>query len=181
MASNAPIATARLCARSHLVRAPSDAAENERVLPSEQMAKRAPISLARNLLHRELSERERQMPRLLFPNRLERDRAREPNGRECPAHRAWVRRHHCCVPGCLRRPIECAHVRCNTDGGVALKPSDRWSISLCRDHHIEQHRVGELAFEQRYGIDLHALADLFASRSPHRRRLGAADSDRSAY
>jgi len=115
------------------------------------------------------------MPRLQLPNRLERERSREPNGRECPAHRAWVRRHHCCVPGSLRLPIECAHVRRGTDGGVGLKPLDRWTISLCRDHHVEQHHVGELAFEQRYGIDLRELAYLFARRSPHHRTLRRAD------
>ena len=108
---------------------------------------------------------------LKLPNRLEREKTREPNGRECPAHRAWVRQHHCCVPGCLARPIECAHVRRDTDGGVALKPSDRWSISLCRDHHLEQHQIGETAFEKRYGIDMRALAEEFARRSPHWRRV----------
>lgn len=106
-----------------------------------------------------------------LPNRLERERSREPNNRECPAHRAWVRKHHCCVPGCLARPIECAHVRRDTDGGTGLKPSDRWVISLCRDHHIEQHQVGEVAFEMKYGIDMRALAVEFARRSPQRERL----------
>ena len=112
------------------------------------------------------------MPPLKLPNRLERERSREPDSRDCPAHRAWVRRHHCCVPGCLRRPIECAHVRRETDGGIGLKPSDRWSISLCREHHIEQHAMGEMAFEGRYGIDLRELAELFARQSPHRLKLG---------
>jgi hypothetical protein len=121
------------------------------------------------------------MPRLQLPNRLERESSREPSSRECAAHRAWVRRHHCCVPGCLQRPIECAHVRRNTDGGVALKPSDRWSISLCRDHHIEQHHAGELAFEQRYGIDLRELADLFTRRSPHGRKLVGAGFELQPY
>jgi hypothetical protein len=51
---------------------------------------------------------------------------------------------------------------------MALKPSDRWTISLCREHHAEQHRIGETAFEARHGIDMHALAELFARRSPHR-------------
>ena len=108
---------------------------------------------------------------LKLPNRLERERSREPNGRECPAHRAWVRKHHCCVPGCLARSIECAHVRRDTDRGAGLKPSDRWVISLCRDHHIEQHQIGEAAFERRYAIDMRALAEEFAGRSPHRGRL----------
>ena len=59
---------------------------------------------------------------------------------------------------------------------MALKPSDRWSFSLCRDHHIEQHQVGELAFERRYGVDLRELAKLFACRSPHRNKLGNLNS-----
>lgn len=107
------------------------------------------------------------MPRLRLPPRVERPRARE-NRRSCPAHRAWVRRHRCCVPGCQMLPIECAHVRTGTDGGQALKPSDRWTISLCNYHHAEQHRIGERSFEKRYGIDLAALAEEFARRSPHR-------------
>jgi hypothetical protein len=108
------------------------------------------------------------MPRQQLPARIERPRrARET--RSFPAHRAWVRRHRCSVPGCLNLPIECAHVRCGTDGGQGLKPSDRWTISLCRTHHEEQHRVGELAFQKRYGIELLALAEAFARRSPHRK------------
>lgn len=108
------------------------------------------------------------MPQL--PKRLERKRD-APAPRECPAHRAWVRRHHCCVPGCLQRPIECAHVRTGTDGGTALKPSDRWTVSLCWQHHREQHHIGERAFETRYGINLHELAIEFARRSPHGKKL----------
>jgi hypothetical protein len=67
--------------------------------------------------------------------------------------------------------IECAHVRLGTDGGVGLKPSDRWSISLCSVHHAEQHRLGEAIFEKRYGIDLVAIANEFAARSPQRSRI----------
>jgi hypothetical protein len=105
-----------------------------------------------------------------LPARVKRPR-RGRECRECPSHRAWVRRHQCCVPNCEAVPIECAHVRAGTDGGAGLKPSDRWSISLCRAHHAEQHAIGEASFEQRYGIDLMALAQAFASRSPHRRML----------
>ena len=73
--------------------------------------------------------------------------------------------------GCDGMPIECAHVRKGTDGGVSLKPSDKWAISLCSCHHREQHRVGETRFERKYGIDLIAVAELFASNSPHWRKL----------
>ena len=105
------------------------------------------------------------MPPTRLPRRLE-QRERRRDERCCPAHRAWVRRHHCCVPGCLNIPIECAHVRTGTDGGVSLKPSDRWAISLCSHHHREQHQVGEAAFEKRYRINLYELACEFARRSP---------------
>ena len=91
--------------------------------------------------------------------------------RSCPAHRAWVRKHHCSVSGCRALPIECAHVRRGTDGGTALKPSDRWSISLCADHHREQHTIGEATFEKKYGVDLVELAEAFADRSPSRSGL----------
>ncbi|MEO6114163.1 MAG: putative HNHc nuclease [Sphingomicrobium sp.] len=91
--------------------------------------------------------------------------------RDCPAYRAWVRRHRCCVVGCLARPIECAHVRAGTDGGVGLKPSDRWTISLCAGHHAEQHLLGHASFEQKYCLDLKALAQAFARASPHRLKV----------
>lgn len=84
--------------------------------------------------------------------------ARKRSQRDCPAHRAWVRRHYCSVPNCRRVPVECAHVRRSTDGGIALKPSDRWIISLCVFHHHEQHQIGEEAFEVQYAIDLRKLA-----------------------
>ena len=107
------------------------------------------------------------MASLHLPPRLVRER-RSTLLRSCPAHRAWVRKHRCSVPGCHAGPIECAHVRSGTDGGCALKPSDCWTISLCRLHHAEQHWIGEAAFEIRYGLDLVALAQEFSVRSPHR-------------
>jgi uncharacterized protein (DUF2237 family) len=59
-------------------------------------------------------------------------------------------------------------VRRATDGGTGLKPSDRWCLSLCRMHHAEQHRIGEAAVEKCHSIDLLALAEAFARKSPHR-------------
>lgn len=105
-----------------------------------------------------------------LPNRLQKER-KSPAERECPGHRAWVRRHHCCVPGCLNVHIECAHVRTGTDGGIGLKPSDRWTVSLCSAHHAEQHRIGERRFEVRYRLDLRGLAETFTKKSPHRLRI----------
>jgi hypothetical protein len=106
------------------------------------------------------------MPELRFPALLPRER-RKTTPRSCAAHRAWVRRHRCSVPGCRNRPIESAHVRTGTDGGLGLKPSDRWTISLCQFHHLEQHELGEAAFARRYDLDLIALAKEFARRSPY--------------
>jgi hypothetical protein len=101
-----------------------------------------------------------------LPQRLKRT-TQKRDERTCPAHRAWVRRHHCSVSNCLQLPIECAHVRIETDGGVGLKPSDMWTVSLCAQHHREQHDLGERSFELKYDLDLKALAEEFAARSPH--------------
>jgi hypothetical protein len=110
------------------------------------------------------------MGEIRFPQRLRTPPPRARSG-SCQAHRAWVRRHRCCVRGCDRRPVECAHVRRGTDGAIALKPSDRWTVSLCWFHHREQHDIGEAAFEARHGLDLRSLATEFARRSPHAARL----------
>ena len=110
------------------------------------------------------------MPELVFPRELARPRSR-PTVRSCAGHRAWVRRHACSVRGCRRTPIECAHVRSGTDGSMGMKPSDRWTISLCAFHHREQHDLGERRFGEKYSIDLVALASEFAIRSPFRWKL----------
>jgi hypothetical protein len=106
------------------------------------------------------------MPELRFPSLLPPERAKK-SSRSCAAHRAWVRRHRCSVRGCRNLPIECAHVRNGTDGGLGLKPSDQWTISLCQFHHLEQHEIGEEPFELQYDLNLHELAREFARRSPY--------------
>ena len=115
------------------------------------------------------------MPELRFPGRLPLEH-RKSTARTCAAHRAWVRRHRCSVPGCKRLPIECAHVRRGTDGGLGLKPSDKWTISLCQFHHLEQHEIGESAFEARHDLNLLQLAEEFTKRSPFRVKLGVVHS-----
>ncbi len=49
--------------------------------------------------------------------------------------------------------MQAAHVRSGTDGGMGMKPSDRYSVPLCPDCHAQQHRVGELSFWAALGID----------------------------
>ena len=101
-----------------------------------------------------------------------------------PRHRRWVRAHGCCVPDCPAAAIEFAHLRSAANAGTAQKPHDMFGISLCRIHHDEQHRLGAATFGCKYQIDLWALADEFARRSPdwemraslkliHTERIGA--------
>lgn len=106
---------------------------------------------------------------MTLPPRHKIESAREKRWR-CPAHLAWVREFACSVRGCQQMPIEAAHVRCGTDGGTGMKPSDNWAISLCSDHHSQQHRIGEPEFERRHRIDMKALAREFFEKSPHRRK-----------
>ena len=103
---------------------------------------------------------------MALPARIDRKSHRENIGKRSPAHCNFVRSHNCCVPGCDGRPIEVAHVRRAFNSGIGVKSADRWTISLCRDHHSEQHR-GDRTFEKKYGIDCLALAEEFARKSPH--------------
>ena len=89
----------------------------------------------------------------------------------CEAHLRWIRKHACCVPGCDGTIIEAAHVRVGTDGSMGEKPSDKWAISLCWQHHRISHSHGEMSFESDHNLDLKALAEEFAQRSPYRKRL----------
>ena len=107
---------------------------------------------------------------MMLPRRISRKSNKAEKGRRSPAHRAWVRGHACSACG-TETAIECAHVREGTDGGMGIKPSDRWTISLCKDCHAEQHRIGEGPFERRHGINMKALAAEFFRKSPHRFKL----------
>ena len=96
--------------------------------------------------------------------------------RRSEAHKQWVRGHECVVPGCALRGCEAAHVRLGTGaeqdgGGLGMKPADRWVIPLCTVHHRQQHRIGERTFAKWYGIDMKAIAEDLARRSPHLKRL----------
>lgn len=108
----------------------------------------------------------------MLPERIKHDSGRKEAGKRSPAHRKWVRGFACCACGSTTA-IECAHVRNGTDGGTGIKPSDRWTISLCKDCHSRQHQIGEPAFERENRIDLKALAAEFFRKSPHRAKLEA--------
>jgi hypothetical protein len=49
---------------------------------------------------------------------------------------------------------------------MGQRPDDWNTLSLCRDHHAEQHRLGEQSFAETHQIDLRQLADEFAIFSP---------------
>ena len=76
---------------------------------------------------------------------------RKPNPKRNAQHLAYIRQLPCMV--CGSRPVEAAHVRRGTDGGTGTKPSDRYSLPLCRPHHDAQHAHGELTFWAHYRID----------------------------
>lgn len=106
----------------------------------------------------------------MLPNRISRKSGRTERLR-CPAHLKWIRGFVCSVQSVLcEGPIEAAHVRTGTDGAMGMKPSDSWAISLCARHHRLQHQLGEAEFEREHCIDMKALAQEFAARSPALRR-----------
>ena len=44
-------------------------------------------------------------------------------------------------------------MRTGTDGGVGMKPTDRYAVPLCAACHAKQHGVGELTFWSRLSVD----------------------------
>jgi len=99
---------------------------------------------------------------------------REPSQIRCPAHLQFVRGHECCVKGFFghvcKGKIEAHHVRLGTDGGIGLKPSDRWAVPLCVTAHKILHDGGQITFENRWNIDLKEIAEGLAGRSPALRK-----------
>lgn len=83
-------------------------------------------------------------------------------------HLAFIRKRLCCVwerQDC-EGPVDAAHLRqLSPERGIGIKPSDNWTVGLCRKHHREQ-EAKEVAFQKEYGIDLVALALEYAAASP---------------
>ena len=76
----------------------------------------------------------------------------KPDRRKRTRHLAFVRQLACIACG-KAAPSEAAHVRSGSDGGAGMKPSDRYSVSLCTSCHELQHRFGELTFWSVLRID----------------------------
>lgn len=87
---------------------------------------------------------------------------------ERPTYRKWIRTFRCACWGNPHGPcdidhgVEAAHYRSAENAGMGMKPSDFWLIPLCRFHHAEQHRIGQPAFEARYGFSMREKALEFA-------------------
>lgn len=83
-------------------------------------------------------------------------------------HLAFVRKHLCALwarQDCEGK-IDAAHLRdlC-PEHGMGVKPSDNWTVSLCRKHHRESEGREEF-FERDYDISLLTLAMEYAAASP---------------
>ena len=79
-------------------------------------------------------------------------RKSKPDLRRRLQHLAFVRQLACVACG-KSAPSEAAHVRTGTDGGVGVKPGDRYAVPLCASCHAKQHRIGELTFWSSLRID----------------------------
>jgi len=91
------------------------------------------------------------MPAPRIPHPGARDKPK-PSPRRRVQHLAFVRQLPCVSCG-KAAPSEAAHVRTETDGGVGMKPGDRYVVPLCTACHAEQHRVGELTFWATLRVD----------------------------
>lgn len=85
-------------------------------------------------------------------------KAKQPDPRRSRSHLGFIRGLPCCA--CGRGPrSEAAHIRAGTDGGMGIKPSDRYTLPLCPAHHREQHSKSEVTFWADLGVDPYGLAE----------------------
>ena len=91
------------------------------------------------------------MPAPRIPHIITRPKP-QPDLRRRAQHSAFVRQLPCVACG-KAAPSEAAHVRTGTDGGVGVKPGDRYALPLCASCHAKQHRIGELTFWSALRID----------------------------
>lgn len=81
-------------------------------------------------------------------------------------HRKWTKGFGCSVPGCLCTDIEFCHARNAANSGTGSRPHDGFGWPGCSAHHREQHRIGQPAFERKYGISLFKIAGWHMRNSP---------------
>ena len=118
------------------------------------------------------------LPKRIRDKEAERASWRTPNrtGRfKSQKHRDYVRTFACCKCG-ETAGIEVAHVRLGTDGAMARKPSDFYTLSLCQPCHDKQHRIGEETFWRGHNVE--AIMEAFCETSPAKREIAAAKKER---
>src|SRR5215472_10679867 len=93
----------------------------------------------------------RPMPAPRIPRSIARHKAKSDLHRQV-RHLTFIRQLPCVACG-KAAPSEAAHVRTGTDGGVGMKPGDRYAVPLCTTCHAKQHRIGELTFWSVLRID----------------------------
>lgn len=102
----------------------------------------------------------------MLPRRLEKPgRFNAPKRVRSPSHMAWVRGFACvCCGG--GENMHAHHVRLGSHAGLGQKPGDDVTVSLCATCHNRVHTMGEDSFQRFHKLDLLALAEEFARRSP---------------
>jgi len=65
----------------------------------------------------------------------------------------------CCVPRCRAYYVQAHH---SETGGMGMKGPDSSCVPVCIAHHTELHTGGHLTFQEKYGIDLKAIAERLA-------------------
>ena len=112
----------------------------------------------------------------MLPRRIPKPPKRASRWRS-QAHCNFVRSHACCV--CRdTAAIEVAHVRIGSAAGIGQNPDDWNTVSLCRECHSEQHRIGERTFWQDRNIE--GLIDAFCKASPKRHEIEQVQREREA-
>jgi hypothetical protein len=76
-----------------------------------------------------------------------------PNPRRAAVHLAFIRDIGICIACGAEGRCQAMHVRNGSDGGMGLKPSDKFTTPGCPSCHARQHKVGELTFWGELGID----------------------------
>lgn len=103
--------------------------------------------------------RAQRVPRLstAFSKEPPRNLRKRPRER-AEAHLRAIRALPCAICG-SHRDVHAAHLRLSSARygklmpGTGSKPDDSWVSPLCRQHHNEQHDIGEEVFWAKYGID----------------------------
>jgi len=114
-------------------------------------------------------------------NRIDKSLLRLPETRRMRdrEHVKLVAQQPCLI--CGRRPADAHHLRFAQNRAMARKPSDEFTVPLCRGHHREAHRSGdEAAWWRNIGIDATVTArSLWLKSHPLPADLGASRRKRA--